>query len=64
MCKGAPYEVKIRGVACKGGSAVQRHAGGLYEARSYCYTLVKCVKPFVRNENGVIGGLDHTQGLL
>jgi hypothetical protein len=61
-CKGAPYEVETRGAACKGGLAVRRHAGGLYEAGSYCYTLVKCVKPFVRNEKGVIGVNDHTQG--
>jgi hypothetical protein len=61
-CKGAPYEVETRGVACKGGLAVRRHAGGLYEVGSYCYTLVKCVKPFVRNGKGVIGVNDHTQG--
>jgi hypothetical protein len=32
------------------------------EAGSYCYTLVKCVKPFVRNGKGVIGVNGHTQG--
>jgi hypothetical protein len=47
--KGAPYEAETRGSACKGVSAVRRHAGGLYDAGSYCYTLVKCLKPFVRN---------------
>jgi hypothetical protein len=47
--KGAPYEAETRGAACKGVSALRRHAGGLYDARSYCYTLVKCSKPFVRN---------------
>jgi hypothetical protein len=61
-CKGALYEAETRGAACKGGLAVRRHAGGLYEAGSYCYTLVKCVKPFVRNEKSVIGVNDHTQG--
>jgi hypothetical protein len=30
--------------------------------RSYCYTLVKCLKPFVRNGKGVIKTDDHTQG--
>jgi hypothetical protein len=44
-CKGAPYEAETRGAACKGGLAVRRHAGGLYDAGSYCYTLVKCLKP-------------------
>jgi hypothetical protein len=53
-CKGAPYEAETRGTACKGGSAVRRHAGGLYDAGSYSYTLVKCLKPFVRNGKGVI----------
>jgi hypothetical protein len=61
-CKGAPYEVVTRGAACKGGLAVRRHAGGLYEAGSYWYTLVKCVKSFVRNGKGVIGVNDHTRG--
>jgi hypothetical protein len=61
-CKGASYEAETRGVACKGGLAVRRHAGGLYEAGTYCYTLVKCVKSFVRNRKGVIGVNDHTQG--
>jgi hypothetical protein len=61
-CKGAPYEAETRGAACKGGLAVRRHAGGLYEAGSYCSTLVKCVKLFVRNEKGAIGVNDHTHG--
>jgi hypothetical protein len=61
-CKGAPYEVETRGAACKGVSAVRRHAGGLYDAGSYCYTLVKCLKPFVRNRKGVIEVDDHAQG--
>jgi hypothetical protein len=60
--KGAPYEAETRGAACKGVSAVRRHAGGLYNAGSYCYTLVKCLKPFVRNRKGVIGADDHAQG--
>jgi hypothetical protein len=61
-CKGASYEAETRGTVCKGGLAVRRHAGGLYEAGSYCYTLVKCVKSFVRNGKGVIGVNNHTQG--
>jgi hypothetical protein len=36
---------------------VRRHVGSPYEARSYCYTLKKRVKPFVRNGKGVIGGV-------
>jgi hypothetical protein len=60
--KRAPYEAETRGAACKGVSAVQRHAGGLYDAGSYCYTLVKCLKPFVRNEKGVVEANDHAQG--
>jgi hypothetical protein len=60
--KGAPYEAETRGAACKGVSAVRRHAGGLYDSRSYCYTLVKCLKPFVRNGKGVIEADDHAQG--
>jgi hypothetical protein len=60
--KGAPYEAETRGAACKGISAVQRHAGGLYDAGSYCYALVKCLKSFVRNGKGVIEANDHTQG--
>jgi hypothetical protein len=32
--------------------------------RSYCYTLVKCLKSFVRNGKGVIEANDHTQGSL
>jgi hypothetical protein len=61
-CKGAPYEAETRGDACKGVSAVRRHAGGLYDAGRYCYTLVKCLKPFVRNGKGVIEVDDHAQG--
>jgi hypothetical protein len=60
--KGAPYEAETRGAACEGVSAVRRHVGGLYEAGSYCYTLVKCLKPFVRNGKGVIEANDHAQG--
>jgi hypothetical protein len=61
-CKGGPYEVETRCAACKGGSAVRRHAGGLYDAGSYCYALVKRVKPFVKNEKGVIEVDDHIRG--
>jgi hypothetical protein len=60
--KRAPYGTETRDAACKGVSAVRRHAGGLYDARSYCYTLVKCLKPFVRDEKGVIEANDYTQG--
>jgi hypothetical protein len=60
--KEALYKTETRGAACKGVSAVRRHAGGLYDAGSYCYALVKCLKPFVRNEKGVIEANDHTQG--
>jgi hypothetical protein len=60
--KGAPYEAETKGAACKGVSAVRRHAGGLCDAGSYCYTLVKCLKPFVRNGRGVIEANDHAQG--
>jgi hypothetical protein len=60
--KGALYEAEIRGAACKGVSAVRRHAGGLYDTGRYCYTLVKCLKPFVRNGKGVIEADDHAQG--
>jgi hypothetical protein len=60
--KEAPYNAETRSAACKGVSAVRRHAGGLYDAGSYCYTLVKCLKPFVRNEKGVIEANDHAQG--
>jgi hypothetical protein len=59
--KGVPYKAETRGAACKGVSAVRRHAGGLYDAGSYCYTLVKCLKPFVSNGKGVIEANDHTQ---
>jgi hypothetical protein len=41
---------------------VRRHAGGLYDARSYYYALVKRVKPFVKNGKGVIEVDDHTRG--
>jgi hypothetical protein len=61
-CKGAPYETETRCAACKGGLAVRRHTGALYDAGSYCYALVKCVKPFVRNRKGVIEVDDHTRG--
>jgi hypothetical protein len=60
--KGAPYEAETRGAACRGVSVVRRHAGGLYDAGSYCYTLVKCLKPFVRNGKGVIEADDHAKG--
>jgi hypothetical protein len=60
--KRAPYGAETRDAACKGVSVVRRHAGGLYDARSYCCTLVKCLKPFVRNRKGVIDANDHTQG--
>jgi hypothetical protein len=60
--KRAPYEAETRGAACKGVSAVRRHVGGLYDAGSYCSTLVKCLKPFVRNGKGVIEANDYTQG--
>jgi hypothetical protein len=53
--KGAPYEAETRGAACKGVSAVRRHAGCLYDAGSYCYTLY-------RNGKGVIEANDHAQG--
>jgi hypothetical protein len=60
--KEAPYKAETRSAACKGVSAVRRHAGGLYDARSYCYTLVKCLKPFVRNGKCVIEANDYAQG--
>jgi hypothetical protein len=60
--KGAPYKAETRGAVCKGVSAVRRHAGGLYDAGSYCYALVKCLKLFVRNGKCVIEANDHTQG--
>jgi hypothetical protein len=62
MRKGAPYEAETRCAACKGGLAMRRHAGGLYDAGSYCYALVKRVKPFVRNGKGVIEVDDRTRG--
>jgi hypothetical protein len=61
-CKGAPYEADTRGAACKGVSVMRRHVGGLYDTRSYYYTLVKCLKPFVRFGKGVIEVDDHAQG--
>jgi hypothetical protein len=57
--KRAPYKAETRSAACKGVSAVRRHAGGLYDVGSYCYTLVKCLKPFVRNGRGVIEENDY-----
>jgi hypothetical protein len=60
---GAPYEAETRGATCKGVSAVRRHAGGLYDAGSYFYTLVKCLKPFLRNGKGVIEANDHCPGV-
>jgi hypothetical protein len=60
--KRAPYDAETRVAACKGVSAVRRHAGGLYDAGTYCYTLVKCLKQFVRNGKGVIEANDYTQG--
>jgi hypothetical protein len=60
--KRASCKAGTRGAACKGVSAVRRHAGGLYDAGTYCYTLVKCLKPFVRNGKGVIEANDYTQG--
>jgi hypothetical protein len=60
--KRAPCKVGTRGAACKGVLAVRRHAGGLYDAGTYCYTLVKCLKLFVRNGKGVIEANDYTQG--
>jgi hypothetical protein len=60
--KETPYKAETRSAACKGVSAVRRHAGGMYNAGSYCYTLVKCLKPFVRNGKGVIEANDHAQG--
>jgi hypothetical protein len=58
--KRAPYEAETKGAACKGVSAVRRRAGGLYDAGTYCYTLVKCLKPFVKNGKGVIEANDYT----
>jgi hypothetical protein len=60
--KRAPYEAETRDAACKGVSAIRRHAGGLYDAGTYCYTLVKCLKQFVKNGKGVIEEIDYTQG--
>jgi hypothetical protein len=60
--KRAPYEAETRDAACKGVSTVRRHAGGLYDAGTYCYTLVKCLEQFVRNGKGVIEANDYTQG--
>jgi hypothetical protein len=60
--KRAPCKTETRGAACKGVSAIRRHAGGLYDAGTYCYALVKCLKPSVRNGKGVIEANDYTQG--
>jgi hypothetical protein len=60
--KRALYEAETRGATCKGVSAVRRHAGGLFDSGTYCYTLVKCLKSFVRNGKGVIEANDYTQG--
>jgi hypothetical protein len=60
--KWAPDKAETRAAACKGVSAVRRHAGGLYDAGTYCYTLVKCLKRFVRNGKGVIEANDYTRG--
>jgi hypothetical protein len=60
--KEAPYKAETRSSACKDVSAVRRHAGGLYDAGSSCYTLVKCLKPFVRNGKGVIEANNYAQG--
>jgi hypothetical protein len=60
--KWAPDKAETRAAACKGVSAVRGRAGGLYDAGTYCYTLVKCLKRFVRNEKGVIEANDYTQG--
>jgi hypothetical protein len=60
--KEAPYKAETRSSACKDVSAVRRHAEGLYDAGSSCYTLVKCLKPFVRNGKGVIEANNYAQG--
>jgi hypothetical protein len=60
--KWAPVGAETGAAACKGVSAVRRHAGGLYDAGTYCYTLVKCLKQIVRNGKGVIEANDYTQG--
>jgi hypothetical protein len=60
--KWAPDGAETRAAACKGVSAVRRHAGGLYDAGTYCYTIVKCLKRFVMNGKGVIEANDYTQG--
>jgi hypothetical protein len=60
--KWAPDGAETRAAACKGVSAVRRHAVGLYDAGTYCYTLVKRLKRFVRNGKGVIEANDYTQG--
>jgi hypothetical protein len=57
-----PHEAGTKGAACKGVSAVRRHAGGLREARSYCNTPVKRVKLFVRDGKGVIEGFHSHLG--
>jgi hypothetical protein len=60
--KWAPVGAETRAAACKGVSAVRRHAGGLYDAGTYCYTHVKCLKRIVGNGKGVIEANDYTQG--
>jgi hypothetical protein len=60
--KWAPDGAETRVAACTGVSAVRRQAGGLYDAGTYCYTLVKCLMQFVRNGKGVIEANDYTQG--
>jgi hypothetical protein len=60
--KWAPDGAETRAAACKGVSAVRRHTGCLYDAGTYCYALVKCLKRFVRNGKGVIEANDYTHG--
>jgi hypothetical protein len=60
--KWAPVGAETRAAACKGVSAVRRHAGGLYDAGTYCYALVKCLKRFVRDGKGVIEANDYAHG--
>jgi hypothetical protein len=62
LVKWALDEAETRAATCKGVSVVRRHAGGLYDAGTYCYTLVKCLKQVVRNGKGVIEANDYTQG--
>jgi hypothetical protein len=60
--KRAPDGAETKAAACKGVSTVRRHAGGLYDAGTYCYTLVKCLKRLVRSGKGVIEANDYAQG--